>query len=70
MKTNIYWLLFGDDPQGLQTLADFNKKKYGQKLDVPQEPDAELVYDPFAGFDTEQADIMMRQKPRHLKRVK
>ena len=66
----IYWVLFYEDPQALQNLADYQRRYYGQKLDVPPDIFHEWIhYDPYTGFNTEQADKMMRQKPFKSRRI-
>ena len=66
MKMNIYWLLFADDPQGLQDLADFNKKKYGQNISKPIN-DFKPTGTPYVDYDFEKE---MEKAPEHQKRVK
>ena len=55
----IFWILFYGKPQALQNLADYQKNKYGQKLDVPPEDDK--IKSPYTGYDFEKEMI---RKPR------
>ena len=69
-KMNIYSILEYQDPQALQDLHNFNKAKYGFGLSKPHLKENPVNYDPYAGFDTEEADKEMRKRPQKLRRPK
>ena len=63
---NIYWLLFGDDPQGLQTLFDYQKKHYGQNISKPTN-DFKSTETPYVDYDFEKEMQRAPQKQRLVK---
>lgn len=55
--TTLYHILKEKNPQVLQDLYDYNLQKHGVKLvEPPDDFKNTYHYDPFKGFDTEEAD--------------